>query len=95
MGTIDGLPPLREVIAAHDLAAKKSLGQNFILDLNLTSKIARLAGDLTACDVLEVGPGPISTIVRPVSGPAARAMRRVRFRSRMKFWPRLFLAARS
>ena len=58
MGTIDGLPPLREVIAAHDLAAKKSLGQNFILDLNLTSKIARMAGDLTACDVLEIGPGP-------------------------------------
>ena len=58
MGTIDGLPPLREVIAGHDLAAKKSLGQNFLLDLNLTAKIARMAGDLTACDVLEVGPGP-------------------------------------
>ena len=58
MGTIDGLPPLREVIAAHDLAAKKSLGQNFLLDLNLTAKIARMAGDLSGCDVLEVGPGP-------------------------------------
>ena len=58
MATIDGLPPLREVIAAHDLVAKRQLGQNFILDLNLTAKIARLAGDLTACDVLEVGPGP-------------------------------------
>ena len=58
MATIDGLPPLREVIAAHDLVAKKQLGQNFLLDLNLTAKIARLAGDLGACDVLEVGPGP-------------------------------------
>ena len=41
MGTIDGLPPLREVIRAHDLVAKKQLGQNFLLDLNLTAKIAR------------------------------------------------------
>lgn len=54
----DGLPPLREVIAAHGLSARRSLGQNFLLDLNLTRKIARSAGDLTACDVLEVGPGP-------------------------------------
>ncbi|WP_417250734.1 16S rRNA (adenine(1518)-N(6)/adenine(1519)-N(6))-dimethyltransferase RsmA [Celeribacter sp.] len=58
MATIDGLPPLRDVIATHDLVAKKSLGQNFLLDLNLTAKIARQAGDLSACDVLEVGPGP-------------------------------------
>ncbi len=58
MAAIDGLPPLREVIATHGLAAKKSLGQNFLLDLNLTAKIARQAGDLTACDVLEIGPGP-------------------------------------
>ncbi|NEX45134.1 16S rRNA (adenine(1518)-N(6)/adenine(1519)-N(6))-dimethyltransferase RsmA [Pseudotabrizicola algicola] len=58
MGTIDGLPPLREVIRAHDLVAKKQLGQNFLLDLNLTAKIARMAGDLSGCDVLEVGPGP-------------------------------------
>jgi 16S rRNA (adenine1518-N6/adenine1519-N6)-dimethyltransferase len=58
MATIDGLPPLREVIRAHDLVAKKQLGQNFLLDLNLTAKIARMAGDLAACDVLEVGPGP-------------------------------------
>ena len=54
----DGLPPLREVIAAHGLSARKALGQNFLLDLNLTAKIARRAGDLAACDVLEVGPGP-------------------------------------
>jgi 16S rRNA (adenine1518-N6/adenine1519-N6)-dimethyltransferase len=58
MATIDGLPPLREVIKAHDLVAKRQLGQNFLLDLNLTAKIARLAGDLSACDVLEIGPGP-------------------------------------
>ena len=58
MSAPDGLPPLREVIAEHGLAAKKSLGQNFLLDLNLTAKIARQAGDLTECDVLEIGPGP-------------------------------------
>ena len=56
--SIDGLPPLREVINTHDLRAKKSLGQNFLLDLNLTAKIARQAGNLSTCDVLEVGPGP-------------------------------------
>lgn len=58
MSAIDTLPPLREVIATHGLTAKKALGQNFLLDLNLTAKIARAAGDLSACDVLEVGPGP-------------------------------------
>lgn len=58
MSGIDTLPPLREVIATHGLSAKKALGQNFLLDLNLTAKIARLAGDLSGCDVLEIGPGP-------------------------------------
>ncbi|MDC0656920.1 16S rRNA (adenine(1518)-N(6)/adenine(1519)-N(6))-dimethyltransferase RsmA [Leisingera sp. SS27] len=58
MSAIDSLPPLREVIATHQLSARKSLGQNFLLDLNLTAKIARQAGDLTGCDVLEIGPGP-------------------------------------
>ncbi len=58
MSAGDGLPPLREVIRAHELRARKSLGQNFLLDLNLTSKIARQAGDLSGCDVLEIGPGP-------------------------------------
>ncbi|OWU71150.1 16S rRNA methyltransferase [Roseovarius sp. 22II1-1F6A] len=58
MAAIDGLPPLREVIATHELAAKKSLGQNFLLDLNLTARIARVPGDLSGADVLEVGPGP-------------------------------------
>ena len=55
---IDDLPPLRDIIVNHGLDAKKSLGQNFLLDLNLTSKIARLAGDISGHDVLEVGPGP-------------------------------------
>ncbi len=55
---IDDLPPLRDVIQRHGLSARKSLGQNFLLDLNLTAKIARAAGDLTEADVLEIGPGP-------------------------------------
>jgi len=58
MSAIDDLPPLRTVIAEHQLSARKALGQNFLLDLNLTAKIARQAGDLSACDVLEIGPGP-------------------------------------
>jgi 16S rRNA (adenine1518-N6/adenine1519-N6)-dimethyltransferase len=55
---ISALPPLREVIAQHGLAARKSLGQNFLLDGNLTDRIARAAGDLTETGVVEVGPGP-------------------------------------
>ena len=58
MSQIDSLPALREVIAANDLSARKSLGQNFLLDLNLTAKIARQAGPLDGCDILEIGPGP-------------------------------------
>ena len=58
MSPIDDLPPLREVIARHGLAAKKALGQNFLLDLNLTSRIARAAGSLEDVTVIEVGPGP-------------------------------------
>lgn len=54
----DGLPPLRDVIAAHDLRAKKSLGQNFLFDLNLTRRIARAAGPLENTTLYEVGPGP-------------------------------------
>ncbi|MFI4948088.1 MAG: 16S rRNA (adenine(1518)-N(6)/adenine(1519)-N(6))-dimethyltransferase RsmA [Alphaproteobacteria bacterium] len=53
-----GLPPLREVIARHAIAARKSLGQNFILDLNLTRRIARAAGPLAGASVIEIGPGP-------------------------------------
>ncbi|MGB3540203.1 MAG: 16S rRNA (adenine(1518)-N(6)/adenine(1519)-N(6))-dimethyltransferase RsmA [Mesorhizobium sp.] len=56
--SIDGLPPLREVIDRHGLQAKKALGQNFLFDLNLTGKIARGAGDLSHHTVIEVGPGP-------------------------------------
>jgi 16S rRNA (adenine1518-N6/adenine1519-N6)-dimethyltransferase len=56
--SIDGLPPLREVIERHGLQARKALGQNFLLDLNLTGKIARTAGDLSQATVIEVGPGP-------------------------------------
>jgi 16S rRNA (adenine1518-N6/adenine1519-N6)-dimethyltransferase len=52
------LPPLRDVIARHGLAARRSLGQHFLLDLNLTGRIARAAGDLTRGTVIEIGPGP-------------------------------------
>jgi 16S rRNA (adenine1518-N6/adenine1519-N6)-dimethyltransferase len=55
---VDTLPPLREVIRRHGLAAKKSLGQNFLLDLNLTARIARAAGALEGVTVLEIGAGP-------------------------------------
>ena len=58
MTALDGLPPLSEVIAKHGLSAKKSLGQNFLLDLNLTGRIARVGGPLEDKEVLEVGPGP-------------------------------------
>jgi len=54
----DGLPPLRDVIERHGLQARKALGQNFLLDLNLTGKVARAAGDLSQVTVIEVGPGP-------------------------------------
>lgn len=60
MSQIDGLPPLREVINTHGLVAKKSLGQNFLLDLNLTAKIARMAGDLSGCDVLKSDLAPVA-----------------------------------
>lgn len=56
--SVDTLPPLREVIAKHQLSARKALGQNFLLDLTLTARIARIPGDLSGMDVLEVGPGP-------------------------------------
>jgi 16S rRNA (adenine1518-N6/adenine1519-N6)-dimethyltransferase len=54
----DGLPPLREVIARHGLSAHRSLGQNFLLDLNLTARIARASGPLDGATVVEIGPGP-------------------------------------
>ncbi len=58
MSRIDDLPPLRDVIREYDLSARKSLGQNFLLDLNLTSRIARASGPLEGVDVVEIGPGP-------------------------------------
>src|SRR4029077_3281576 len=58
MSAIDDLPPLREVIGRHGLRAKRSLGQNFLLDLNLTARIARAAGPLDAVTIIEIGPGP-------------------------------------
>jgi len=57
-GQIDDLPPLREVVAAHGLSAKKSLGQNFLFDLNLTARIARAAAPHEAAVIVEIGPGP-------------------------------------
>jgi 16S rRNA (adenine1518-N6/adenine1519-N6)-dimethyltransferase len=58
VSAIDDLPPLREVIRRHELSARKSLGQNFLLDLNLTARIARAAGSLEAHTIVEIGPGP-------------------------------------
>jgi 16S rRNA (adenine1518-N6/adenine1519-N6)-dimethyltransferase len=58
MSAIDDLPPLREVIKRHGLSARKSLGQNFLLDLNLTMRIARAAGPLDDITIVEIGPGP-------------------------------------
>jgi 16S rRNA (adenine1518-N6/adenine1519-N6)-dimethyltransferase len=58
MTAIDDLPPLRDVIRRHELSARKSLGQNFLLDLNLTARIARAAGPLEDATVIEIGPGP-------------------------------------
>lgn len=66
------LPPLRDVIARHGLAARKSLGQHFLLDLNLTRKIVRLAPDLTDATVVEVGPGPGGLTRALLESPARR-----------------------
>lgn len=71
MSGIDDLPPLRQVINTHGLSARKSLGQNFLLDLNLTAKIARQTGDLSGSDVLEIGPGP-GGLTRGLLASAAR-----------------------
>jgi 16S rRNA (adenine1518-N6/adenine1519-N6)-dimethyltransferase len=67
------LPPLRDVIRRHDLAAKRALGQHFLLDLNLTARIARAAGDLSAASVIEVGPGP-GGLTRALLAAGARAV---------------------
>jgi 16S rRNA (adenine1518-N6/adenine1519-N6)-dimethyltransferase len=71
--TSDDLPPLREVIAKYDLAARRALGQNFLLDLNLTGKIARAAGDLSTGTTVEIGPGP-GGLTRALLSHGARAV---------------------
>ncbi|HWG05445.1 MAG TPA: rRNA adenine N-6-methyltransferase family protein, partial [Beijerinckiaceae bacterium] len=58
MNVLDDLPPLRDIVRTYDLSAKKSLGQNFLFDLNLTRRIARAAGPLEGIAVVEIGPGP-------------------------------------
>ena len=70
----DGLPPLREVIARHDLRARRSLGQNFLFDLNLTDRIARTAGDLRGITVIEIGPGPGGLTRSLLAAHAARVI---------------------
>jgi 16S rRNA (adenine1518-N6/adenine1519-N6)-dimethyltransferase len=71
--TLDDLPPLRDQLEAHGLFAKKSFGQHFLLDLNITRKIARLAGPLDGCVVLEAGPGP-GGLTRALLETAARVV---------------------
>ena len=71
MTTPDALPPLREVVAAYGLLAKKALGQNFIFDLNLTGRIARAAGPLAGAAILEIGPGPGGLTRALLAGGAA------------------------
>jgi 16S rRNA (adenine1518-N6/adenine1519-N6)-dimethyltransferase len=74
-GPADGaLPPLREVIRRHGLLARKALGQHFLLDLNLTRRIARAAGDLAGASAIEIGPGPGGLTRALLEGPAARVV---------------------
>jgi 16S rRNA (adenine1518-N6/adenine1519-N6)-dimethyltransferase len=74
MSTIDDLPPLREVIRRHEIRARKSLGQNFLLDLNLTARIARAAGPLEGVTVIEIGPGPGGLTRALLAGGAYRVV---------------------
>lgn len=70
---IGTLPPLRDVIAAHDLGARKGLGQHFLLDLNLTARIVRAAGPVAGATVIEVGPGP-GGLTRAILAAAPRTV---------------------
>src|SRR6202034_3766138 len=74
MSAIDDLPPLREVIRRHDLKARKSLGQNFLLDLNLTARIARAGGPLAGITVVEIGPGPCGLTRALITARARRVI---------------------
>ncbi|MET0746137.1 MAG: 16S rRNA (adenine(1518)-N(6)/adenine(1519)-N(6))-dimethyltransferase RsmA [Microvirga sp.] len=74
MSAIDDLPPLREVVSRHGLMARRSLGQNFLFDLNLTSRIARSAGSLEGVTVVEVGPGPGGLTRAILAAGAARVI---------------------
>ena len=67
------LPPIRDVIKRYELSAKRSFGQHFLLDLNLTARIARAAGDLSTASVIEVGPGP-GGLSRALLSAGARAV---------------------
>lgn len=71
--SLDALPPLRDVIAAHGLGANKAFGQHFLLDLNLTGKIASLAGDMSAAHAVEIGPGP-GGLTRAILAAGAKAL---------------------
>lgn len=71
--SLDSLPPLREVIAQHGLGANKAFGQHFLLDLNLTGKIASLAGDMSDVHAIEVGPGP-GGLTRAILAAGARSL---------------------
>ncbi|MDR1827858.1 MAG: 16S rRNA (adenine(1518)-N(6)/adenine(1519)-N(6))-dimethyltransferase, partial [Methylobacteriaceae bacterium] len=74
MAQIDDLPPLRDVVTALDLRPKKSLGQNFLFDLNLTARIARAAGPLDGREVVEIGPGPGGLTRAILAAGAARVL---------------------
>ncbi len=79
--SINDLSPLRDVISRHDLRAKKSFGQNFLLDLNLTARIARVPGDITNAHIYEVGPGP-GGLTRGLLAEGAKSVTAVEMDSR-------------